>query len=281
MTEKDQLSDYSSTGHRLSNVAHLDAHYVWSQRTYEAMICAVGLQAGWHVLDAGCGSGSFLPLMADLVGPNGKIDAYDLAPENIAHVQAMVDHWDVAVEARVGSVTTLPYADDTFDAVWNANVTQYLTDNQVTEMLEEFVRVVKPGGVIAIKEVDDTALIFQPFNTFVWWRFQEQMGRKNPGWFRTLALPKWLRRAGLVEITYQSYWAEQSMPLSAQDRNFVAGGLKFWGKEFESLDLSDSDKQHGQVLQDVDSPDHPLNSPDFYFRSSYGLAVGRKPSSTT
>jgi tRNA A58 N-methylase Trm61 len=58
---------------------------------YEAMIRSVGIKPGWHVLDAGCGGGSFLMLLAELVGSSGHISALDQAPEHIEVVEMLVD----------------------------------------------------------------------------------------------------------------------------------------------------------------------------------------------
>lgn len=66
----------------------LDVHYEACRPEYEALLRAVGLQPGWRVLDAGCGGGSYLPLLAALVGPAGRVDAVDLAPDNVAAVRA-------------------------------------------------------------------------------------------------------------------------------------------------------------------------------------------------
>ncbi len=75
----------SSTGQPMTASAGLDAHFAMARAEYEAMCRSVGIQAGWRVLDAGCGPGGFLPTIADLVGPGGGIAAIDLAPENVAH----------------------------------------------------------------------------------------------------------------------------------------------------------------------------------------------------
>ena len=55
----------SSTGHDYSESSYLDNHFVACQPEYEEMLKSVGLKAGWHVLDAGCGSGAYLPLMSE------------------------------------------------------------------------------------------------------------------------------------------------------------------------------------------------------------------------
>ena len=87
---------------------------------------AVGIEPGWRVLDAACGSGSFLPWLAELVGPRGSLAALDLAPDNVALVERRVAGvvLPCPVEARVGTVLALPYPDAAFDAAWFANTTQ-------------------------------------------------------------------------------------------------------------------------------------------------------------
>jgi arsenite methyltransferase len=109
----------ASTGQELTGAAWLDVHFDACRPEYEAMLRSVGLQPGWRVLDAGCGSGGFLPLIAQAVGPDGTIAALDLAPDNVAIVERRATAWGFAtpVTARVGSILTLPYADDAFDAV--------------------------------------------------------------------------------------------------------------------------------------------------------------------
>lgn len=154
----------SSTGHEFAAPAWLDLHFLAMQPEYEEMLQWVGIQPGWHVLDAACGNGSFLPLMTELVGPDGKVSAVDLAPENVQVVEARASQsqWPAPVSARVGNILNLPYENQSFDAVWCANTTQYLSDTEVEQAFKEFRRVVRPGGLIAIKEYDITAQQFQP-----------------------------------------------------------------------------------------------------------------------
>ena len=154
-TSNPDASHTTSTGHMLSDAGWLDTHFAWMRPEYEAMLRWVGIKPGWRVLDAGSGPGSFLPLMTTLVGPTGSIDAIDLAPENIATLEkrAQREKWVAPVTGKVGSIASLPYDDNTFDAVWCANSTQYLSDDQLRAFLGEARRVVRPGGLVAIKEL--------------------------------------------------------------------------------------------------------------------------------
>ena len=241
------------------------------------MLTSVGIRPGWKVLDAGCGSGSFLPLMADLVGPEGQVAAFDLDPENIDRVRTLVNEWDVPVSPRVGNIAQLPYPDASFDAVWSANVVQYLTEIELTQVLMEFVRVVKPGGLVAIKEFDYTVLNFSPFDTFVWWRYIDQLAKKNPGIMCALSLSRQLKAAGLLEVTQQAYPEEKHAPLSQHDKVLIAGAFKFMADELEVSDMDKHDYDSMQVFNDPNSSDNPINRPDYYFRECHILAIGKKP----
>lgn len=90
----------TTTGHALSEANWLDTHFEVARTINEAMIRDADIQSGWHVLDAGCGGGSFLPLISQSVGPTGQITALDLAPENVAIVEqrAAVGHFACPTE---------------------------------------------------------------------------------------------------------------------------------------------------------------------------------------
>ena len=144
----------TSTGHEHSSTDWLDLHFEANRREYRAALDLVGIQPGWHVLDAACGAGSFLPWIAELVGSAGHISTIDLAPENVEIVRHRLDvEWEseVPVDVYEGSVTQLPFDDNTFDAVWFANTSQYLPDDELARALSEFHRVLKRGGTLALK----------------------------------------------------------------------------------------------------------------------------------
>ncbi len=83
----------SSTGHGMASGDWLDTHFEAARPEYEAQVRAVGIQPGWRVLDAASGSGSFLPWLAELVGPDGRLAALDLAPDNVALVERRLAGW--------------------------------------------------------------------------------------------------------------------------------------------------------------------------------------------
>ncbi len=150
MSDEQGRLNVASTGQVGTEGGFLDAHFEACRSEYEAMLRSVGLQPNWRVLDAACGAGSFLPLMSTLLEPSGSISALDLAQDNVAAVERRINNGEFTcpVVARIGSLTSLPYQDEEFDAVWCANALEYLDDEELVRALEEFVRVLRPGGVL-------------------------------------------------------------------------------------------------------------------------------------
>ena len=154
----------TSTGHDLSAARWLDTHYESARPEYEAALRDVGVKSGDAVLDAGSGSGGFLPVLCELVGQGGSVAALDLAPENVARIEANIQAGVLPpnVQPKVGDVLAPPFPDGVFDRVWCANVAQYLTASEFARMIMEFRRVAKPGGSITIKEFDSSLMQLHP-----------------------------------------------------------------------------------------------------------------------
>jgi ubiquinone/menaquinone biosynthesis C-methylase UbiE len=272
----------TSTGHGLSEGAYLDSHFETMKPEYEAMIRSVGLKSGWSVLDAGCGGGSFLPLLAELVGARGHICALDLAPENVARVDALVENsqFPCAVDTRVGNLTSLPYEDHRFDAVWCANITQYLTDDELRQVFAEFRRVVRPGGLVAVKEIDLTVNQFSPFDPTMTWRLYDAARHHvlpMQGGLRTLQLATWFKQNGLINVASNSFLSERRAPLRPVEHSFISTILQVHAQAAEGFDLPAQDRAAWRALANFDAPDHILKHPDFYFRESHMVVVGQVP----
>ena len=118
---------------------------------YRAAIKALQLPAGSHGLDAGCGVGLQALLLAEAVGPSGHVTGLDVAPEFLARGTEIIREagFSERISFQEGSVAKLPFDDNTFDWVWSANCVGY-GPWEPMPLLKELVRVVKPGGTMAI-----------------------------------------------------------------------------------------------------------------------------------
>jgi arsenite methyltransferase len=272
----------SSQGHALTESSWLDVHFETARPEYEAILRSIGLRRGWHVLDAGCGGGSFQSLIAAEVGPSGRITAFDLAPESIAIVEARVRDTvlDCPVVTSVGNILALPFADDCFDAVWCANTVQYLSDDELAVALAELRRVVRPGGIVAIKEANGAIWNFGPGDPERMWRFLEatrEADRQIHGILRTPDHRRWLEASGFEDVWQRTTLCERWVPLRMPERQFY-GGIFVWVAQLaERAMLSETDHAYWRIMLNPDHPDHPMNQDDFFTYDSQTVVVGRVP----
>ena len=265
----------------MSSASWLDAHFEAMRPEYEDALRWVGIQRDWHVLDAGCGSGGYLPLLAELVGQNGRVNALDLAPENVQVVQTRIDQneFNAPITVRQGNLLKLPYDDATFDVVWCANTVQYLTDGELDAALQEFKRVTKPGGLVAIKDFDASGWAWQPLPTFLFAKaliaYFSMHAPDAIMALRTAKLASWMQRADLHHVCQQHFSMVRTAPLRPVERQYIVSFLKYWGNYLQDTDLPTDNKQFWAKLADTDAPNHLIDQPDFAYREIQIVFVGR------
>jgi arsenite methyltransferase len=276
----------SATGHSLSEAGWLDAHYEACRPEYEAMLRSVGIERGWRVLDAGCGVGSFLPALAGIVGPSGEISALDLDPSNIevAHQRGALTEVTTPLSVHVGSILELPFADNAFDALWCSNTLQYFTDDELSVALGEFRRVVRPGGLVALKDADLSLMRISPTVPFLYQQLMDVGIRSDipeavqmRGLVRGPSLRHELARAGLIETWLKTWLIEMWHPLSPAQRQFWADGLEFWSSVADKLSLPEPARTMWKRLRDPAEMSAVLDHPEFYADDVMVVAVGRVP----
>ena len=98
-----------------------------------------------NMLDAGCGVGSFHPLLRCMVG---QLSGIDVSSASIA--QAQVDNPDVDYRAFDG--IHFPFADASFDLVTTICVMHHVPPAEWAGFMGEMRRVVRPGGVVCVIE---------------------------------------------------------------------------------------------------------------------------------
>ncbi len=108
-------------------------------------------QPGEAVLDIGTGTG-WLAIRCALAQPGVEIEGVDITPEMLRQAERNAERAGVAGRLRLthGSAVALAYADAHFDVVISALA---LHHTEVGRSLDEMLRVLKPGGRIAIADM--------------------------------------------------------------------------------------------------------------------------------
>ncbi|KQX08195.1 MULTISPECIES: class I SAM-dependent methyltransferase [unclassified Leifsonia] len=114
-----------------------------------AIISAAAIGPGTRVLDAGCGSGEFLGLLADR---GADAVGADPAPAMVALARAVVP----GAEVVLADIEDLPFPDAAFDVATAVNALQFADDT--TDAVRELARVVRPGGFVAVANWAEAAL---------------------------------------------------------------------------------------------------------------------------
>lgn len=121
-------------------------------------------QPGEHVVDIACGTGIVARLAAPLVGETGVVVGVDINPNMIAVGRSLPAPAGAAIDWREGSALALPLPDDSFDLALCQAGLQFIPDR--LGALREMVRVLKPGGRIALsvwRSIDH-----QPAGKIIW-----------------------------------------------------------------------------------------------------------------
>jgi SAM-dependent methyltransferase len=113
----------------------------------------LGVGAGTKVIDVGCGAGrhTFEAYRrgADVIGFDQNVADLNDVDEIL---QAMKDKGEAPASAKAqvvkGDALELPYADGTFDCVIASEILEHVPED--TQAISELVRVLKPGGSLAI-----------------------------------------------------------------------------------------------------------------------------------
>jgi ubiquinone/menaquinone biosynthesis C-methylase UbiE len=158
-------------------------------RLDELALAQLGDIEGKRVLEAGCGDGGFCRLLCER---EAEVDGIDLS--SVAIEQAIGSCPRARFE--VGSVTSLPYRDESFDLVVCLETLEHVPDWR--RGLEELIRVLRPGGRFIIT----TPNYLGPmglYRLWLWVKGERYTEMGQPVNNVTTTLGRWwqLRRRGL------------------------------------------------------------------------------------
>jgi len=109
-----------------------------------------GIKEGYYVLDFGCGSGSYVFSVAQLVGKSGKIYALDIQPLAIEMVKKIAAKNKLTNVEMILSDRKTGLADESIDVALLYDVFHDLTNPE--GVLEELHRVLKVGGILSLSD---------------------------------------------------------------------------------------------------------------------------------
>ena len=219
-------SEKYTHGHHASVVA---SHAV--RRASEAAAFVLPqLKSPMRLLDFGCGPGTITVDLAEHLLPNGSVVRIDSSDAVVEQASSHAAERGISnVEFEANSIYETGYDAESFDAAYAHQVLQHLSEP--VRALVEAKRVLRPGGVCAVREVDGGASVLYPPDDRLTEFFQVYNGvaeRNGGDAFAGRHLKQWFTEAGYYDLTVTtSTW-------TFSDEN----GLKWWGEQWAERILS-------------------------------------------
>jgi ubiquinone/menaquinone biosynthesis C-methylase UbiE len=236
--------------------------HTWRTAVNSAAYLLPSLKPDMTILDVGCGPGTITADFAALV-PKGQVIGLEHAADVLKQAKATADERGLTnINFVVGDVHALDYPDGTFDVVHAHQVLQHLGDP--IRALREMRRVTKPGGIVAVRDSDYSAMTWYPeVNGMEEWKNlylrvarsnggEPDAGRRLHAWARqagfdptqmTVTTGTWCYHTPEERAWWSELWAERivasSFARSAIERGHtdedglakVAQAWRDWGKE--------------------------------------------------
>lgn len=232
---------------RMAQNAALDEADQWA---------AAGIAAGAVVADVGCGPGAVSAVLAERVGPTGRVYAVDRDPAALALARR------AAEEAGLSNVTfTSGSADDTglppgsVDVVMLRHVLAH-NGGREQGIVDHLAGLVRPGGAVYLVDIEATAFRYYPADEAAVIadlddRYRQLHASLGNDLSVGLRLGELLERAGLERVDHRGRYAVlqpppgmRPPPWAARTQLLAAGlidshDISRWEAEFERLDRNE------------------------------------------
>ena len=235
------------------------------------------LEPGLRALDLGCGPGTISVGLAKAIEP-GELHGVDMEASQVAVATAIAEAGRQGnTTFDVGDVTDLPFDDESFDLVHGHAVLTYVPDTQA--VLAEARRVLKPGGLISIREAVYRSSFLAPDYEVIgqaWSIFSELItaddGHPNIG----KDLKSHLMQAGFTNITSSASFTSYS---TAEEVEYFASVINDW---FLSAGVRTAAMEYGVATQQhFDNLERALkrwiSSPSAFGAVAYGESIAYQP----
>lgn len=231
------------------------------------------LASGQRVLDVGSGPGTISIDLARRVAP-GQVVGIDASAEVVEQANALArDNSLPNLSFAVGDVYALDFADASFDVVHAHQVLQHLA--RPVEAMHEIRRVLKPGGILAARDVVYGSTSWYPSLPALdsWLRALLSVHRANGGDPDAgRSLKAWARHAGFTSVTssasmwcfatdaerdwWGSSWADRALEssfaaqaietgvASLNDLRAMSEGWRYWASDADGW----FGMPHGEII---------------------------------
>jgi ubiquinone/menaquinone biosynthesis C-methylase UbiE len=135
---------------------------VWEKEAY-LMLDEIGVQAGWHCVDLGCGPVGILEPLSKKVGLKGRVVGIESDPIHLMAVTKMIQDKELSnVEVVFQDAYKNLLTCHSFDLTHARFV--FALAGQDAQLFENMINLTRPGGVVAFQESDLSSWNCLPFH---------------------------------------------------------------------------------------------------------------------
>ena len=225
----------------LNAITWLETHHRSKAVERRRMIRDLALRPGSLVVDAGCGPGLWTPLLARAIGSQGRIIGVDVSPQALitANMRSYNTFYRKQVQYICASMEQLPLETGSADAIFSANVSQYLPDPAST--FAAMGHYLQDGGRLIIKDIDFGTMRFHGIDEGLqarvfrarerWEQARVERGYAFEDSWVGSKLAGYLRAAGFDNVEERSYPIRRQYPLPASFRTYLQGIAEWFVSE--------------------------------------------------
>ena len=163
----------------------------------------VGLRDGSRVVEMGCGPRGCLDLISQRVGATGRVIGVERSNEEVGRAEQFVADGDLGnVQVLHGDARATGLPKGTFDLAMARLVLVNVPDPE--QIVAEMVRLVRPGGIVALYEADCIGQVVGDPPLPAWTRLFQLLNAyaelNGIDRFIGRRVPRLLRQAGLVDV---------------------------------------------------------------------------------
>ena len=225
----------------LNAIEWLETHHISKIVERRQMIRDLQLKTGSFIVDAGCGPGLWTPLLAETIGPRGRIIGVDISAEALVTAQqrSYKQWYRRQVQYKCATFEELPIAPGSTDVIFSANVSQYL--QKPIDTFAAMGRYLTNGGRLVIKDIDFGTLRFHNIDPGLqarvfqarehWEQLRLDEGYTFEDSWVGSKLAGYLRAAGYENVQEKSYRILRKYPLSREYRCYLQGIAEWFVSE--------------------------------------------------
>ena len=229
-----------------------------------------------RILDCGCGPGSITVGLAQWA-PDGETVGIDIGAEQLEGARVLARDLGVKnVAFRQADIFALPFEDDSFDVVFSQTVLYHIPNPE--KALAEIKRVLRPGGLVALRDAINASIIIWPDDPFIRGnsrvvRLGAQRSGGNPDVGRELGTL--LHAAGFDEVFCTLAFEQPQRPEERTEYFSLVAGL--FDGDLATLAVSEGWSTAEKVAEGVARTRDLANIPGSIWALPFGQAIGRKP----